>query len=308
MDPTQRSWPKARRRASGSAPIAPAAFPLAWRPRRRRVRQACPIARLREAVTRPAEGDRLAPRDRRAATRCRARSARTGRGGGPAAVRSQPLTLRLRTRGTHDRVRSHQPGDRRARAVVPDDQRRGAARRDRRRRPRPPRVVALDRPSSSGPRSCGGSASCTSSAARSSRRSSCARWASRSSRRSARSTSAARSTSTTPTTRPRCSPTSRSRSRGRRLGVRPPQLDRRGARDHAVELPLLPGRALRRPEPRDRQHDPAQARAAVPRVGRGDRSRSSTTPASRRARTSTSTPPTSRSPTSSPTRACRASR
>ena len=60
-------------------------------------------------------------------------------------------------------------------------------------------------------------------------------------------------------------------ARGRGLGVHPPQLDRRPARDHAVELPLLPGGALRRPEPRDRQHDPAQARAAVPRVGRRDR-------------------------------------
>ena len=62
---------------------------------------------------------------------------------------------------------------------------------------------------------------------------------------------------------------------GRRgLGDHPPQLLGRAARDHAVELPLLPGGALRRPEPGDRQHDPAQARAAVPRVGRGDRSRS----------------------------------
>ena len=42
------------------------------------------------------------------------------------------------------------------------------------------------------------------------------------------------------------------------------------ARDHAVELPVLPGGPVRRPEPGDRQHDPAQARAAVPRVGRGD--------------------------------------
>ena len=60
-------------------------------------------------------------------------------------------------------------------------------------------------------------------------------------------------------------------SEGDGLGAHPPQLDRRGARDHAVELPLLPGRALRRPEPRDRQHGAAQARPAVPRVGRRDR-------------------------------------
>ncbi len=33
------------------------------------------------------------------------------------------------------------------------------------------------------------------------------------------------------------------------------QLAGRAARDHAVELPVLPGGALRRPEPRDRQHD-----------------------------------------------------
>ena len=59
-------------------------------------------------------------------------------------------------------------------------------------------------------------------------------------------------------------------ARRRRLGDHPPQPLRRPARDHAVELPLLPGGALRRPEPGDRQHDPAQARAAVPGVGRGD--------------------------------------
>ena len=40
--------------------------------------------------------------------------------------------------------------------------------------------------------------------------------------------------------------------------------------DHAVELPLLPGGAFRGPEPRGRQHDPPQARPAVPRVGGGD--------------------------------------
>ena len=41
--------------------------------------------------------------------------------------------------------------------------------------------------------------------------------------------------------------------------------------DHAVELPLLPGGAFRSPEPRGGQHDPPQARPAVPRVGGGDR-------------------------------------
>ncbi len=57
---------------------------------------------------------------------------------------------------------------------------------------------------------------------------------------------------------------------GRRLGADPPQLVRRAARDHAVELPVLPGGAVRRTQPGDRQHDPAQARAAVPGVGGGD--------------------------------------
>ena len=60
------------------------------------------------------------------------------------------------------------------------------------------------------------------------------------------------------------------RAAGRRgLGDHPPQLAGRAPRDHAVELPQLPGGALRRPEPDDRQHDAAQARAAVPRDRRG---------------------------------------
>ena len=66
---------------------------------------------------------------------------------------------------------------------------------------------------------------------------------------------------------------------GEGTAVDPPQPLRRPARDHALELPLLPGGPVRRPEPGDRQHDPAQARAAVPGIGRGDRRRSSTTPA-----------------------------
>ena len=78
--------------------------------------------------------------------------------------------------------------------------------------------------------------------------------------------------------------------------------------DHAVELPVLPGRALRRPEPRDRQLGAAQARPAVPRVGGRDRGDLPRRRRAQRARTSTSTPATSRSPTSSPIRACRASR
>ena len=82
---------------------------------------------------------------------------------------------------------------------------------------------------------------------------------------------------------------------GEGSALHPPQPLRRPARDHAVELPLLPGGALRGPEPGDRQHDPAQARAPVPGVGRGDRRSSTSRPASRRARTSTSTRRTSRS-------------
>ena len=88
----------------------------------------------------------------------------------------------------------------------------------------------------------------------------------------------------------------------------PPLADRRAARDHAVELPVLPGRALRRAEPRDRQHDHPEARLAVPRVRGRDRADATSMPASPRARTSTSTRPTSRRRPSSPTRACRASR
>ena len=59
-------------------------------------------------------------------------------------------------------------------------------------------------------------------------------------------------------------------ARRRGLGLHPPQPRRLAARDHALELPLLPGGALRRPEPGHGQHDPAQARAAVPGVGRRD--------------------------------------
>ena len=57
---------------------------------------------------------------------------------------------------------------------------------------------------------------------------------------------------------------------GRRgLGDHPPQLDGRDPRDHAVELPDLPGGAVRRAEPGDRQRGAAEARAAVPGDGRG---------------------------------------
>ena len=86
------------------------------------------------------------------------------------------------------------------------------------------------------------------------------------------------------------------RARRRRgLGLRAPQLGRRPARHHAVELPLLPGGALRRAEPGHRQHDPAQARARSAPSRRRRWRRSSSRPASRRTPTSTSTRPTSRS-------------
>ena len=42
---------------------------------------------------------------------------------------------------------------------------------------------------------------------------------------------------------------------------------RRASRNHAVELPLLPGRSVRRPESHHRQPGAAQARSAMPRVG-----------------------------------------
>ena len=59
--------------------------------------------------------------------------------------------------------------------------------------------------------------------------------------------------------------------------------------------PVLPGGAVRRAQPDDRQHDPAQARPAVPRVGAGDGADLRRRRAAPRAPTSTSSPPTSRS-------------
>ena len=107
-------------------------------------------------------------------------------------------------------------------------------------------------------------------ASTSSPRSSPARWARPPPRRSARSSTSPTSTATTPTTARRCWPTSRSPSAtGGSAIVRKAPIGA-AARDHAVELPVLPGRPVRRPEPDGGQHDPAQARAAVPRVGARD--------------------------------------
>ena len=89
-------------------------------------------------------------------------------------------------------------------------------------------------------------------------------------------------------------PIDAARRRGHRAD--PQDVDRAAARDHALELPLLPGGPFRRPEPDRRQHDPAQAGAAVPGVGRGDPADVSTRPASPRAPTRRSSPRTTRSP------------
>ena len=50
---------------------------------------------------------------------------------------------------------------------------------------------------------------------------------------------------------------------------RPAQCVRRAAGDHALELPVLPGRPVRGTQPRHGQPDHPQARPAVPGVGRG---------------------------------------
>ena len=97
-------------------------------------------------------------------------------------------------------------------------------------------------------------------------------------------------------------------ARRRGLGAHPPQLARRAAGHHAVELPVLPGRPLRRPQPDHRQHHPAQARAAVPGVRRGDRADLPRRRLPRgRLRQHLRDPRPDRD-ASSPTRACRASR
>ncbi len=164
------------------------------------------------------------------------------------------------------------------------------------------------RPSPSAPRSSAAWPSCTASAATSSPRSSCARWASRSPPRYGEVDFAADITEYYADNAEKITGDQPIDILGEGTAIirRSPIGVLLG--HHAVELPVLPGRALRGAEPRDRQHDPAQARLAVPRVGGRDRADATATPASRRARTSTSTRPTSRRRPSSPTRACRASR
>ncbi len=58
-------------------------------------------------------------------------------------------------------------------------------------------------------------------------------------------------------------------ARRRGVGDHPPQLAGRDPRDHAVELPDLSGRPLRRARPDHREHGAPQARAAVPGNRRG---------------------------------------
>ncbi len=127
------------------------------------------------------------------------------------------------------------------------------------------------RPSRSAPRWCDASASCTPSGARSWPRSRCAKWASRWIRRSARSTSASTIYELL------------RRQRGRALEGRADHAARRrghrrssGAAPSACcsgimpwNFPYLPGRPLCRPQPGDRQHGAAEARAPVPRDRRG---------------------------------------
>ena len=88
---------------------------------------------------------------------------------------------------------------------------------------------------------------------------------------------------------------------GERAG--PQGAGRPAARDHAVELPVLPGGPVRGAQPDDRQHDHAQARPAVPGVGARDGADLPRRRACPPTPTSTSSPPTTRRPTSSPTRA-----
>ena len=83
---------------------------------------------------------------------------------------------------------------------------------------------------------------------------------------------------------------------GRGHGGDPPLGDGAAARNHALELPLLPGGPLRGTEPDRRQPDPAEAGAPVPGVGRGDPGDVRRRRPARRARTRRSSRPTSRSP------------
>ena len=122
-----------------------------------------------------------------------------------------------------------------------------------------------------GHRSSGASVSCTRNGGRSSQTSSSPRWASRSGRPGARSTSPRRSKGCDPATRKTLmtegpiglaegegSGIARRSSLGALLGIM------------HWRLPVLPGRAVRGTKPDHRQHDPAEARASVPAVGRGD--------------------------------------
>ena len=139
------------------------------------------------------------------------------------------------------------------------------------RRRMPPTARGATSPSPSARRSSAASPSCTASAATSSPRSSCARWASRSPRRVGEVDFAADITEYYADNAEKIMGDQPIDILGEGTAVIRRVAARRAARDHAVELPVLPGRPLRGAEPRDRQHDPAQARLAVPRVRGRDR-------------------------------------
>ena len=203
-------------------------------------------------------------RDQRPGGRRRRRRPRPARPG----ARAHPRDL---GGADHERLRSRQPRHRRDRRDVRDDHRRPARRRHRQGRRRPSGVGPLlhrGRPRRAAPRR--GQAPCRPArlagpdhrsrdgqADRAgARRGRLLRRDLRLLRRQRRGAAGRRADR---------------RAGGRRLGALEAQLARRAPGDHAVELPLLPGGSLRGPQPGHRQHDPAQARAPVPRVGRGPR-------------------------------------
>ena len=180
------------------------------------------------------------------------------------------LSPRDRSENVHERLRRGEPGHRRDRQGVPDDLRRRPARGDRPRGCSAPRVERLhDGGGARGARAPHRRAARR--AARAARRHHRARDGQAGRAGAGRARLLRRDLRVLRRQRAQAAGRRADRpARRRRLGAHPPQLPGRPAGDHAVELPLLPGGALRGPEPGDRQHDPAQARAPVPGVGRGD--------------------------------------